>query len=124
MKSAIPFLWVRYSITNLSPTERLRLILLASTLHHREVLDDRAKMGVIRTAMENAIKLAVQYDVETIATAIMSGGWRLSQERAFLAMAEGYDSASRIKTDINLDIYVLDTIHHEKISSLAKSIRW
>ena len=33
-----------------------RLVILASTFHHRETLTDRMKLGIVRTAMENALR--------------------------------------------------------------------
>ena len=102
-----------------------RLILLASTLHHKEILSESAKKGIIRSAMEEAIHTAGQYDAQRVATAVLKGGWRFSRtEDAFIAMSEGCDRALQKWPVIHLDIYVYDQGDYDNISSLARSIGW
>ena len=56
-----------------------RILLTASTLNHMDSLTESAKKGIVRTALDNAITAASDYGMKSIATAIMTGGWRLSQ---------------------------------------------
>jgi len=99
-----------------------RLILIASTLHHKDAFTGAFKKGVVKTALENAISLASGYGIKTIATALMSGGWRLSRSSAFMAMVEGYAAILQKGKDTSIDIYIQDNQHYESIKSLAHSI--
>ena len=99
-----------------------RILLIASTLNHRDTLTESAKKGIVRTALDNAITAASGYGIKTIATAIMTGGWRLSQQSAFLAMTEGYEMALQTGKDIDVDIYIMDQNQYETIQSIARSM--
>jgi O-acetyl-ADP-ribose deacetylase (regulator of RNase III) len=101
-----------------------RLILMASTLHHREVLSGAAKQGIIRDATEKSLKLAARYSINTVAAPLMVGGWRLKLQSAFLSMVDGYESARRNNINTNLDIHILQPGDHEIIRSLAGNIGW
>jgi len=101
-----------------------RLILMASTLHHREVLSDAAKQGIIRDATEKSLQLAARFSIDTIAAPLMVGGWRLTLQSAFLSMVDGYESARRNNINTNLDIHILQPGDYEIIRSLAGNIGW
>lgn len=101
-----------------------RLVLLASTLHHREVLSDAAKQGIIRDAIERSLKIAAKYSINTVAAPLMIGGWRLTLQSAFLSMVDGYESARQDNINANLDIYILQPSEYEIIQSLASNIGW
>lgn len=101
-----------------------RLVLLASTLHHREVLSDAAKQGIIREATERSLVIASRYNIGKVATSIMIGGWRLSMRKAFLSMVAGYESARQKKINVDLDAYILQTSDYENIRALACNIGW
>ena len=66
-----------------------RLVILASTLHHMETLSDGAKLGIVRSAMEEAVRSLARYRLRSLATTAMRGGWRLSLESTFPAMLQG-----------------------------------
>lgn len=100
------------------------LILIAATLNHKDTLSESEKKGIVRTALCNSITTAAVYGIKSIATTIMTGGWRLSQQSAFLAMTDGYEMASQAGSVIALDIYILDTNQHETILSIAQSMGW
>ena len=101
-----------------------QLIVLASTLHHREVLTDKAKQGIIRAATERSMNIAAEYRISTIAAAVMAGGWRLKLQDAFLSMVDGYESARQNNIDANLDVYILQPDDFETIQSLTQTIGW
>ncbi len=101
-----------------------QFIMLASTLHHRDVFSDVAKQGIIRDATEKSMRIADKYSISTIAAPVMVGGWRLTLQNAFLSMVDGYESARRSNIDVNLDIYILQTNDYENIKSLAGNIGW
>ena len=100
-----------------------RVILLASTLHHKQVLNEGAKKGTVKFALEEALRLAARNDIKTVATGLMKGGWRMTEEAAFIAMADGYENTtSQYRIDIH--IYVPDSFHFERLSLLARSLGW
>jgi len=67
---------------------QFRWVLLASTLHHLDFLTDAQKAGVIRAALGDAIKLALRHRVGRLATAVMTGGWRMELKPALAAMLD------------------------------------
>lgn len=69
-----------------------KYLLFASTLHHVDTLDDGQKLGVIRSALAEALQLCVRLQIRSLATAVMQGGWRLSAEDALLEMGKVYRS--------------------------------
>ena len=99
-----------------------RLILIAATLNHKDTLTESAKKSIVRTGLDNAITAAVGYGIKSIAAAIMTGGWRLSQQSAFLAMTEGYEMALQGGRDVGLDIYIMDLKQYEPIKSIASGM--
>jgi O-acetyl-ADP-ribose deacetylase (regulator of RNase III) len=101
-----------------------RLILIAATINHRETLTEPEKKGIVRTALGNAISAATGCGIKSIATAIMTGGWRLSQQSAFLAMTEGYEMALQEGKEIALDIYIIDANQYGIIHSIARGMGW
>ena len=101
-----------------------QLILLASTLHHREVLSDAAKQGIIRDATEKSLRIAEKYSINTVAASLMVGGWRLAMQSAFLSMVDGYESARRNNVNANLDIHILQPSDYETLQALARNIGW
>lgn len=64
------------------------LVLVASTLHHIDVLSDAQKLGVIRAAILDALALAKHHRVARLASTVMTGGWRLELEPALNCMLE------------------------------------
>jgi hypothetical protein len=70
-----------------------RQILFASTLHHLGVLEDHEKLRVIRLALIEALKLCVRSGVSSLSSAVLQGGWRLSNEAALDEMISAYRSA-------------------------------
>jgi hypothetical protein len=101
-----------------------RFILLASTLHHRDIMMEGQKKNVIKTALEDAINRALSYKITRIATGIMRGGWRLPDTVAFMAMLDACETADRAGKNLNIDIYITDSKLYEIISSQARSMGW
>lgn len=99
-------------------------LLVASTLHHMDVLSMNQKLSVVRTATENAIQAAAASDTKVVATTILSGGWRLDPLNAFMAMSDACESQEKKGMKVTLDIYMFDQNQFEAIDNLAKSIGW
>ncbi len=62
------------------------LVLIASTLNHVDTLDEQRKAAMVRSALSEAIQLAIGHRVRQLATAPMTGGWQLELEPALAAM--------------------------------------
>jgi len=71
-----------------------RVIMFASTLHHVGVLDDVQKLRVIRSACAEALQLCVRLRINSLATAVLQGGWRLSAQQALSEMKLAYQGAA------------------------------
>lgn len=64
--------------------------IIASTLHHVEILDDEQKLKVISSALRSSLFLAAKHNVNIVNTAVLSGGWRLEIEDAFKQMVQTF----------------------------------
>jgi O-acetyl-ADP-ribose deacetylase (regulator of RNase III) len=84
------------------------LVLMAATLHHLGMLPDSQKAGVVASALGEALSLAVQHRRYTIATAVMTGGWRLPLARALGTMLDASQFLAREDAAVLLVIHVLD----------------
>lgn len=86
-----------------------RYVLLASTLHHLETLDNQQKTQVISQALTSSLSLAAQKSIKQLATAALSGGWRLSEMDALHAMVNAYQQLSEVNQQIpTLNIYMME----------------
>ena len=101
-----------------------RLILIASTLHHKDSLSEPQKKSVVRTALEDAMDKAREHHIDTSATGLMVGGWRLSATSAFMAMIEGYETSCQHEDKSNLDIYILNPRDFQIVQSMAVGMGW
>lgn len=93
-----------------------RTILFASTLHHLDVLSETQKAAVVSSALREAVSLAQKDRCQTVATAVMSGGWRLPFEAALDAMLKtlaSYGTEGRVPT---IQIHVLTDADFEVAS--------
>lgn len=86
-----------------------RYVLVASTLHHLETLDNNQKNRIIQTALISALSLTMQKGIKQLATAILSGGWRLPEAEALQAMITTYEQLKQINPQIPmLNIYIAE----------------
>jgi O-acetyl-ADP-ribose deacetylase (regulator of RNase III) len=83
-------------------------VFMAATLHHLDVLADSQKAGVVASALGEALSLAVRHRPYAIATAVMTGGWRLPLARALGTMLEASQFLAREDAAVSLAIHVLD----------------
>jgi len=88
-----------------------RLVLLASTLHHLDVLTDAQKAGVVRAALGDAVKLALRHRVGRLATAVMTGGWRMELEPALAAMLDILRPITPPRHALKVSIHTLTPEH-------------
>lgn len=86
------------------------LVLIASTLNHVDTLDEQGKAAIVRSALFEAIQLASRHRVSRLATAPMTGGWRLELEPALAAMMSALVSGGNAHR-VTLSIHLLSLTH-------------
>jgi hypothetical protein len=97
------------------------LVLISSTLHHLDVLNENQKIGVIRSALTEAIGLAIRHQARSIATTVMSGGWRLGQEVAMACMFDVLRPVSSSEHPLTVLIHMLSAESVSAAHNLAVS---
>lgn len=78
-------------------------VIIASTLHHLDVLDDAGKGGLVRAAFETCLHEAKRIRCTRIATGLLTGGWRLTPDQALIEMVGAIRSAH---AGVDVDICV------------------
>lgn len=102
-----------------------KLLLIAATLPHSGNLKDSYLKGVVRSAVVESIMRSADYGIDRIALALMVGGWRLTHDKAFIAMAEGYESVQHaMRKQIEMNIYIPDQQQYLHIRAVADSMGW
>jgi hypothetical protein len=88
-----------------------RFAVIASTLHHHPPLSDQQKRSVAESAFLHALALCSQRHVHTVATTVLTGGWRLGFTdalSAMLAVAERFRENQNTPFPSQVKICVLD----------------
>ena len=83
-----------------------KLVLLASTLHHLDEIDEPTRIGIIRSAYGEAIRLCALHRVPSLASAVMSGGWRVPQAVALRAMVSIARALGEPLRRVRLEIFL------------------
>ena len=99
-------------------------VFMAAMLHHLDVLPDSPKAGVVASALVQALGLAVRHRRYTIATAVMTGGWRLRLARALGTMLEASQFLAREDAAVSLAIHVLgdEAVAQARVVAAARGI--
>ncbi len=99
------------------------LILVASTLHHLDILGDAEKINVIQSALREAIQLALRNRVRKLALTPMTGGWRLDFRAALAAMMDVLRPIANSDSSFSVALHVLSAddakIANEVVQRLA-----
>jgi len=66
-------------------------VILASTLHHLDVLDGKQKASLVGSALSQSIAITKNTGAEVLNSAVLTGGWRLDLESAVQIMTTTYD---------------------------------
>jgi hypothetical protein len=82
---------------------------------HLEVLTDKQKAGIVTSALSEAVGLAMRHRVRSLASAVMTGGWRLPFGAALDAMLDCLGSLVRPDAPLTFVLYVLT--EHERIAA-------
>lgn len=97
-----------------------RLIVLASTLHHVGERTDAEKLAIIRSSLIDALVIAVRHDAKSLATAALTGGWRLPLVDAVDAMFAAYRQAGRAAQQLNLVLRTTSQVELELFGDIAR----
>lgn len=100
------------------------LVLMAATLHHLDVFSDAQKAGVVASVLVEGLRLAVRHRRYTIATAVMTGGWRLRLARALGTMLEASQFLAREDAAVSLAIHVLgdEAVAQARVVAAARGL--
>ncbi len=103
-------------------TSPFRLVIVLSTLDHREALSHSARRSVAASALLSSLRIAASHECKTVRTPVLTGGWRLSQEDAFNAMLSALDDSSHRSSVEKIQVCCLENGGH--LSALASSRGW
>lgn len=98
-----------------------KFCILASTLNHIEILDNKQKLKVISSALTSSLALASRNGVTTICSCILSGGWRLELIDALIEMLKTFERYK--KTTIRapvLKIYIIGNSEYSQVEKYLK----
>jgi hypothetical protein len=84
--------------------------IIASTLDHTEALSSAERCEVVWRAFSTCLELCAQHGISSLATTVMTGGWRLPPEPAFAAMLSAYIGRGLVQREkMELSICTLDS---------------
>ena len=95
---------------------RFKTAIIASTLNHMDILPDQQKIGVMESAFYHSLSLCQQRQINTLATALLRGGWRVSLEEALLAMLNVIKRFYSLHpSTLQVSIFVLNSSEFERL---------
>ena len=97
---------------------QFKQVIVVSTLYHLEHLDFSAKCALVRTSVIAVLEAARRAGIQSIACAVLQGGWRLRPEDAFTSMLSALDTPE----DVQLRVYCNDQDLHDRLRVLARSL--
>lgn len=96
------------------------LVLIASTLHHLDALTGAQKAGIVRAALSDSIQLAMRHRVRRVATAPMTGGWRLELQSALEAMMDALRPVAAPDHELTVTVHLLSQTNVRMAEEIAK----
>jgi hypothetical protein len=96
-----------------------RSIIFASTLHHLDVLSDADKLQINASALHQAMLLASRHQLHSVATTVMTGGWRVPFPVALKMMLATVAYLHRKESCTDLLIHVRTAPEHELALQVA-----
>lgn len=101
-----------------------KIVILASILNHIETIDTKTYERVVYNSFRDSLLEAKKHHIKTIATPLLSGGWRLDPLRAFVVMSNTLEFTLKSDDKILVYLCIKDKNMFNKISSLAKNLGW
>lgn len=98
-----------------------KAVYIASTLHHLEVLTGAQKAGIVASALSEAVQMALRHRMRSLASAVMTGGWRLPFDAALGAMLDCLGGLARPDVPLTFVISVLNARELSAATLLARS---
>ncbi len=100
-----------------------RYAVIASTLHHLENLNNQERQQIISRALKSALSLTAQKGIGTLATTILTGGWRLPETDALITMLKTYQDFRQINPQLpKLNIYIME--EQKYLSAVEEYTHW
>lgn len=96
-----------------------RVVFSASILDHLNKVDESQMPGVVRSALQEICEASQQLRLNTVATALLKGGWRMHASKAFDAMVTVVDEFKGY--DATLFLYSPLQEQHDYLEGLARS---
>lgn len=75
---------------------KFKYCVIASTLHHIEILEKNEKLSIISSALKNSLTLASNIGALSICCGILIGGWRLEIEEALEEMKKPINGLNQL----------------------------
>lgn len=100
-------------------TGKFEQIVVVSTLHHIGEVSPQQKRAIVRASLTAALTVAKHEEVQSIATAVLQGGWRLDAQVALMEMIKAY---AAYKKPIAMRIMLSDSQLVESARSLSKGL--
>lgn len=97
------------------------LVLIGSTLHHLDALTEDRKAGVVRSALGEAVQLAMRHHAHRVVTAPMTGGWRLELKPALEAMMDALRPVAAPHHALTVAIHLLSQEHALSAAAIARA---
>lgn len=97
-----------------------RIAVVVSTLFHISHLNDHYRRSVIRESFLQALRIAQQAEVKSLATAALQGGWRFTPVVAFSEMLKAYALERTQLPGVN--VYCLEPDIAERLREIARSL--
>ncbi len=95
-------------------------VIIASTLHHLDVLEKSDKLKIISSALRASLSLASSQSISSVCTGVFTGGWRLDIEDAFQEMVKTYQRAEDTSIHVpQLTVFTLGSAEFKKIEPLC-----
>jgi hypothetical protein len=95
------------------------LVLIASTLNHVDTLNEQRKAAIVRSALSEAIQLAILHRARRLATVPMTGGWRLELEPALAAMMSALKPIGVAHHTLTVVLHLLSQEHTRLATAIA-----
>ena len=99
-----------------------KFCIIASTLHHLDVLEQSSKRNIINSALRYALTQANNHQLKSLCTTIMKGGWRLELEDALVQMITTYSSFANAYIGApRLEVCIDNVEEYKRIATFAEA---
>lgn len=102
--------------------DSFEFVALASMLNHTSSNAPSSYKSIVYEITKQTVSYTINNKIARVATPILSGGWRLNIDEAFLAMIDGYEKVRLSGKLLKLEIFELNEDKFNRIKNLANSM--